>query len=221
MRQTRFQSVLNYFVAAQQPFSNLEKTVIHKNGHSIVLESSGSPVFECQGVLQGYRGISRDITERKKADSEIRSSLEKEKELNELKSRFVSMVSHEFRTPLSTILLYTELLEHYHHKWDEEQKRQYFLRIQTAIKNMTNLLNDVLIIGKAEIGKQQFSPTFLNIDVFCRDLVSEMQLTAGSQQTIMLQSSSCFQQVYVDEQLLRQIFTNLLSNALNILPKEV
>ncbi|MBD1932099.1 MULTISPECIES: PAS domain S-box protein [Cyanophyceae] len=215
----RFQSVLNYFVSAQQPFSNLEKTVIHKNGHSIVLESSGSPVFESQGVLQGYRGISRDITERKKADSEIRSSLEKEKELNELKSRFVSMVSHEFRTPLSTILLYTELLEHYHHKWDEEQKRQYFLRIQTAIKNMTNLLNDVLIIGKSEIGKLEFSPIFLNIDVFCRNLVSEMQLTAGSQQTIMLQSSSCFQKVYVDEQLLRQIFTNLLSNALKYSPQ--
>lgn len=216
----RFKSVLSYFVSKQKPFSNLEKTLIHKNGHSVVLESSGSPVFESQGILLGgYRGIVRDITERKKAESEIRKALEKEKELNELKSRFVSMVSHEFRTPLSTILLYTELLEHYHHKWDEEQKRQYFIRIQTAIKNMTNLLDDVLIIGKTHVGKLEFSPTFLDIDAFCRDLVSEMQLTAGSKHAIIFQSSSCCQQTYLDEKLLRQIFTNLLSNALKYSPQ--
>ncbi len=124
--------------------------------------------------------IVRDITERKRAEVDIRSALEKEKELGELKSGFVTMTSHEFRTPLATILSSTELLEHYSHKWSEEKKLTHFQRIQVSVKHMTNLLNDVLLIGKAEAGKLEFNPTLLNITKFCCELVEDMELTASN-----------------------------------------
>ena len=210
----QFAEVIGFFVSTRQPFTRLEKTLIHKKGHAVILESSGSPVFTAQGMLQGYRGIARDITERKKAESEIHKALEKEKELIELKSRFISMVSHEFRTPLSTILLYAELLEHYSHKSDEAQKGEYFQRIRTAVKNMTQLLENVLIIGKAEAGKIKFNPQVLDLNAFCQNLVNEMQLSAGSEQTIAVVTPSCCAPANLDEKLLWQILTNLLSNAL-------
>ena len=102
--------------------------------------------------------IVRDITERKRAETEMQSALAKEKELSELKSRFVNMTSHEFRTPLTTILFSAELIQKYGHKWTQEKKEQHLWRIQTSVNRMTQLLNDVLTIGQAEANKLEFSP---------------------------------------------------------------
>jgi signal transduction histidine kinase len=162
--------------------------------------------------------IVRDITERKRAEEDIRKALEKEKELGELKSRFVTMASHEFRTPLATILSSTELLEHYSHKWGEEKKLKHLQRIQAAVKHMTELLNDVLVIGKAEAGKLEFQPTPLELAQFCRELVEEMQLPAGSH-TIAFRTQGQCTTACMDEKLLRHILSNLLSNAIKYSPQ--
>jgi len=162
--------------------------------------------------------IVRDITERKRAEADIYNALEKEKELGELKSRFVTMASHEFRTPLATILSSTELLEHYSHKWGEEKKLNHLQRIQAAVKHMTELLNDVLVIGKAEAGKLEFQPTPLDLAQFCRKLVEEMQLTAGTH-TIAFRTLGLCTTACMDEKLLRHILSNLLSNAIKYSPQ--
>ncbi len=161
--------------------------------------------------------IVRDITERKQAEADIRHALEKEKELHELKSRFVSMTSHEFRTPLTTILSSAELLQDYGSIWSEEKKLKHLQRIQIAVKHMTGLLNDVLLIGKAEAGKLEFNPTPLNLVQFCRELVEEMQLAAQNH-TIVLRTAGKCANACMDEKLLRHIFTNLLSNAIKYSP---
>ncbi|MBW4574024.1 MAG: PAS domain S-box protein [Aphanothece sp. CMT-3BRIN-NPC111] len=223
----RVATVLEHFTSKQERFTNLETTLIHHNTNLVVLEISGSPVFDSQGVLQGYRGIARDITERKRVEREIRKALTKEKELSELKSRFVSMTSHEFRTPLTTILSSAELLEHYRHKWSDEKKLGYLHRIQAAVQQMTKLLDDVLIIGKAEAGKLNFNPVPLDLEKFCRDLVEELQLHEGKHHTIrfVTQGSSTSEieseelprspiLFCLDEKLLRHILNNLLSNAI-------
>ena len=124
------------------------------------------------------------MIQRKQAEGEIRKALEKEKELTELKSRFISMTSHEFRTPLTTIQSSSELLENYSHKWTEEKKLTHLHRIKVSVKHMTKLLNDVLIIGKVEAGKLQFNPVPLDIENFCRNLVEELELNDNKQHTI-------------------------------------
>lgn len=127
------------------------------------------------------------MIQRKQAEGEIRKALEKEKELTELKSRFISMTSHEFRTPLTTIQSSAELLENYSHRWTEEKKLSHLLRIQTSVEHMTTLLNDVLILGKAEAGKLEFNPAPLDLENFCRNLVEELQLNDTDQHTIRFQ----------------------------------
>ena len=176
--------------------------------------------------------IVRDISERKQAEADIRQNLEREKKLNELKSRFVTMASHEFRTPLASILSSAELLEHYSHKWSEEKKLSHLYRIQNSVKHMTGLLNDVLLLGKADAGKFKLNPSQFNLSQFCQELVAEIQLTTTTHQIrFQIEHSSPasgYEQqpdrnecdlVCMDEKLLRHILTNLLSNAVKYSPE--
>jgi PAS domain S-box-containing protein len=168
--------------------------------------------------------LEKEIATRKQVEASIRAALEKEKELGLLKSRFVTMTSHEFRTPLTTILSSSELLERYSHKWSEDKKLSHLKRIQVGVKQMTDLLNDVLLIGKAEAGKLEFNPTSLDLVQFCRDLVEEMELTSISHKITFRTQAFCTNSQCVtacmDEKLLRHILSNLLSNAIKYSPQD-
>lgn len=154
-----------------------------------------------------------DITERKQAEVEVRQALEQEKELGEVRARLISMVSHEFRTPLNLILFSATLLRRQSHQWSEEKKRQYLERIQTAVEQLTQLMDEVLIIGRAEAGKLTFEPRVLDLNQFCYDLVAEVQLSDNNQHIITFMSQGDRSTAWVDEKLLQPILTNLLSNA--------
>ncbi|NCJ05078.1 PAS domain S-box protein [Synechococcales cyanobacterium C] len=162
--------------------------------------------------------ILRDITERKRAEADVRNALEKEKELNEMKSRFVTMTSHEFRTPLATILSSSELLEHYGHKWGDEKKAHHLHQIQTSVKHMTSMLDDVLLISKSEAGKLGFSPVSMHLTQFFAEIVEELQITTSCHQ-ICLQVHDLCEPVAADPKLLRQILNNLLFNAIKYSPQ--
>lgn len=154
-----------------------------------------------------------------RAETEIRKALEKEKELNELKSRFVSMISHEFRTPLATTLFSADLLESYSAKWPEEKRLTHIHRIQSAVYRMTELLDAVLLVGKAEAGKLEFNPEPMNLEAFCQEIVEDLQLTDDKQHTLNFVSQGLCTQIYLDEKLLRHILSNLLSNAIKYSPQ--
>lgn len=162
--------------------------------------------------------IVRDVTERKQAEEDIRQAIEQEKKLSELKSRFVTMASHEFRTPLTSIMSSSELLEHYSSKWNEAKKLTHLHRIQSSVKHMTSLLNDVLLLGKADAGKLKLQLNQIELFKFCQELVEEMQLTSKTHQIAF--EAECNQQftVCLDEKLLRHIINNLLSNAIKYSP---
>lgn len=169
-----------------------------------------------QALLAINEQLQHELLERQQAqqaEAETRTALEKEKELSELKSRFISMASHEFRTPLTTILTSTELLETYYHKWTPEKKQKHFSRIKAAIQRMVQLLEEVLLIGKAEAGKLFLNPAPLNLYQFCNELVDEVQSSGGNQQKIDYVVRGTQQLAYMDEKLLRHILYNLLSNA--------
>ena len=143
----------------------------------------------------------------------------RETELAKMKSKFVTMVSHEFRTPMSTILLSSGLLETYSHQWSEERKKTHFQRIKSAINRLTELLDEVLLIGKAEAGKLKFKPAPLNLEAFCRTLVEEWKNYVGNR-LIRFNYYGNIPTIEMDAELLQQIFSHLLSNAFKYSPVE-
>jgi len=176
------------------------------------------PIHNAQGEVYRMAGIAEDVTDRKQAEEELRRAMAHEKELNELKTRFISMASHDFRTPLAAILSSTDLLEHYGDRLTDERKHQHLQQIQASVKHMTGLLEDVLTIGRADAGKIEFQPAPLDVREFCCHLVEELQLSAGTRHTLRLMIEGAAWPAALDVKLLRQILTNLLSNAIKYSP---
>ncbi len=170
------------------------------------------------GNYCGHLWMYSDITERKRSEAELRQALIKEKELGELKSRFVTNTSHEFRTPLTTILSSSELLEYYRHRWSEEKQLTHLHRIQKSVKQMIQLLNDILIIGRAEAGKMYCQPKAVNLEPFCQELAQELQLYSKNGHIVAFKYQGKRRSVALDEKLLRHIFTNLIANAIKYSP---
>jgi signal transduction histidine kinase len=164
--------------------------------------------------------VAIEITERKRAEIETQNALEKVKELSELKSRFIFMVSHEFRTPLTSIFTASELLEHYGHKWSQEKVLQYLKQIQESVQRMNGLLEDVLLIGAGEVGKLKLQPTDLDIVDFCQHLIEEVQLSRQNRHFFNFAHDTQTRRVMIDAKLLRHILTNLLSNSIKYSPEE-
>ncbi|NHC36973.1 ATP-binding protein [Scytonema millei] len=205
-------------VMAGKQISEIETAFVTKHGEKIWVAGSINCKF-INGQPIATRGIFRNITERKLAEAEMIYALEKEKQLVELKSRFITTASHEFRTPLTTILMSAKLLEQFGDRASEDKKRLYLDRIQIATKRMTQLLDDILLIGKAEAEKLEFNPTPVLLEKFCHDLVEEMQMSASNKHSIIFTSQAQQISANVDEKLLRYILSNLLSNAIKYSPK--
>ncbi len=152
--------------------------------------------------------------------STSRAELERTKELSELKLRFFSMASHEFRTPLSTILVSIESLEANSNELSEEQKSKNLQRIHSATKRMTQLLSDILTLTRAEAGKLEFAPELFNLEKFCYQVTEDIQLGIRTERQISFTSYGNCTKAYLDKKLLSSILTNLLSNAINYSPSD-
>jgi signal transduction histidine kinase len=147
------------------------------------------------------------------AQVEIRKALQKEKELHELKSRFVTIASHEFRTPLSTVLSSASLIGKYKTTEDDEKRQKHVERIKSAVSNLTTILNDFLSISRIEEGKIYNVPTTFDLKEFTAEIVDEMQGLVKIGQKIHYTHSGSETIVTLDKQLLKNIILNLLSNA--------
>lgn len=158
--------------------------------------------------------LHEEINIRKDAEKKARIALEAEKELNELKSRFVSMASHEFRTPLSTILTSVSLISQYTAKEDENKRDKHINRIRSSVRNLTSILNDFLSLDKLEQGKVEMNVVKFNIVELCEEIVEEMQAAAKKEQVIIYSHSGKEKTFIADMQLLKNIIINLFSNAI-------
>lgn len=164
-----------------------------------------------------------DITERKQAEEEIRMALEKQKELNMLKSRFVSMTSHEFRTPLAAILSSAELLRHYSDRLPAEEKLELYDSIEASIGRMTQMLDNILIIGRADADKLEFNPAPTKLSNLIEALATEVRAAIKSNgselPTLEVSVVAESDTLLLDEKLLRHVLGNLLSNAFKYSPQ--
>jgi signal transduction histidine kinase/sensor domain CHASE-containing protein len=142
------------------------------------------------------------------------AELERTKELSELKLRLFSMASHEFRTPLSTILISAQSLETHDLENGLEQSQKISRRIQSAAKRMNQLLADILTLSRAEAGKLEFDPEIINLKQFCHQLIEEIENSLEVPRQITFIVVDDLNPVFLDKKLLRSIVTNLLSNAI-------
>jgi PAS domain S-box-containing protein len=211
-----------YLDTARQPdlqTYDIQYRIVRLDGEIRWIRDRAFHIYNDQGELYRLAGIASDITQTKQAEAEVLRALAQEKELNELKSRFITTASHEFRTPLTTILGSTELLEAASHKWTDEKKQKHYGQIKAAVQYMTQLLEDILTFSKAEVGKLPFNPTIVDAKALCLGLVEELQALAKTQQKIIFTDRGNCCTASLDEKLLRQILTNLLSNALKYSPE--
>lgn len=169
-------------------------------------------------VAQRTLFLEETILELNKTKDELDAALSKEKELNELKSRFVSMASHEFRTPLATMLSSLSLVKKYTEPEDAEKKDKHIKRIESSIRNLTELLNDFLSIGKLEEGKVHTSSESFNLKVFVAEVISEMRSITKAEQKITYRHTG-EETIVLDKKVLKNILHNLCSNAIKFSPE--
>lgn len=155
-----------------------------------------------------------DITVQKEAEADILKLLVKEKELHDLKTNFISMISHEFRTPLTTILSYAQLLKKYRQQWSDEQHELYLDNIEIGVKRMTNLLNDALLIGQSQSGFLMFNPQECDVNKLVEDVIHDLIASYDFKREIQYSVDMIQKNVVIDEKLMRQVLYNLVSNSL-------
>ena len=154
-----------------------------------------------------------------RVEAELLVAVQREKELSEMKSKFVATASHEFRTPLATMLSSAELLEHYSESLSPPEKLNLLRTIQSVAKRMSELIDDVLTLGRAESGVLKLNPGRMDLSELCRKIASEFRIAQGKQHVISVDDRFDRADVQMDERLLRHILNNLLSNAVKYSPQ--
>jgi PAS domain S-box-containing protein len=156
--------------------------------------------------------LEEEVRERKRAEEDVRVAFEKERELNELKSKFVSIASHEFRTPLSAVLSSASLIHQYKEKGELEKVSKHVGRIKSSVIHLTSILNDFLSLGKLEEGKIEVNPETVVVLDFLNEIREELFETLKPGQDILINSKHDLRMT-IDVRIFRNIMFNLISNA--------
>ncbi len=205
--------------------SNFELPFVSKSGKNLVILMSISPRMDNDKNIKGAICVGQDISEVilyrhglekmvEERTRELNEALKKEKELVEMKNKFVSIASHEFRTPISTISFAAESIRNYFHQLTAEEIQRKLIKIEDQASHMTNLLEDILTLGKSEAGKIKVKRISLDLKEFIDSLIEEVRSTVKEKREINFTFSCASSKVSVDDKLLRNVVNNLLTNAL-------
>jgi PAS domain S-box-containing protein len=170
------------------------------------------------GGRRVMQAVVLDLTERKRAETELQNALEKERELSQLKSDFVSLVSHEFRTPLEIIMSSADNLQRYHDRLAAEKREQLLSTIHKSVRRMAGMMEEVLVLGRLETERMTFKPAAFDLRAFCQRVCDEIESAKTKRCPIRLQMNGSPEQAIGDESVLRHILSNLLSNAVKYSP---
>ena len=204
------------------PRLQVEEQMTRVDGSTIWVLTNKSPLRDSSGAIIGLIGGNVDITELKRTEAALERALEEQKQLVDLKSRFISMASHDFRTPLSVILSSSDLLKMQitrqfgADQLEPLQKR--FGRIDESVQQITNLLDDVLTVNRSDTGNVEIHPEWVELKSFCASILEEIQVAASAEHVIRSAFVGTATSIRSDRQLLRQILVNLLSNAVKYSP---
>ncbi|MEO1806112.1 MAG: ATP-binding protein [Bacteroidota bacterium] len=180
-----------------------------------------------EALAMAVKDLERQIAENqkkeqalRKSQEELRVALTKEQQLNEMKSRFVSMASHEFRTPLATILSSISLIDKYELAEHADRRKKHIERIKSNVQALTTILNDFLSISKLEEGKVSSHEGIVNLKDNLQEVLEEMQTQTKKGQQIKLEYQADQDIVFLDGQIMRNVLNNLLSNAIKYSPED-
>jgi PAS domain S-box-containing protein len=202
--------------------NSVEIQLVSKQGNLVDVEVAQTVIVNESNEVFVVASVN-NITERKNAEAEIRRALEQERELSAMQSRFVVMVSHEFRTPLTTIRASAQLLERNRGKWTAEKQQSYFEDIDDSVNAMTELLEDVLSWGKGIAKRVPFEPKPTKIGELLDSILDGFRVVEIHNNRIdacLPDPETLSKVAVIDGKLIRQILTNLLSNALKYSPLE-
>jgi signal transduction histidine kinase len=169
--------------------------------------------------------VTRDISQRKQVESmlleqeRLRYELQKEQELNEVKSNLMRTISHEFRTPLSLIVTATDLLDRYIDHLDVEQRRERFKAIRVQVKRLSDMLDDITFVVQGTLHHMMAHPAHIKLEAYCRSIVDEIQLSIGKDHHIVFTTDGQLGTGIADKALIIRILSNLLSNAVKYSPE--
>jgi PAS domain S-box-containing protein len=197
--------------------STIDFLLTRRDGKVIYAEARAYQI-----VIQGQELMLvaiRDVTERRQAEIELRQAFDKQSELYELKSRFISMTSHEFRTPLATILAASDVLKRYRDKLTLEQYFQRLDKIQAQVRHLTLMLDDVSILGRIQTNNLEYRPAVVDLVTLFKDIVDEIEIVNEETHKIKFISDLVTLSAYIDQKLIRQTLTNLLNNAIKYSPQ--
>ncbi len=171
-----------------------------------------------QEVVSRTKALVETLKNLEESKQELEVSLSKERELGELKSRFVSMASHEFRTPLSTILSAATLIEKYPHAEDQERREKHIKRIKAAVGNLTDILEEFLSVGRLEEGKIEIRNVSFDLPDLIHEIIYDFKSMLKNGQQVKYNHDG-IDDIVLDKSLLRKIIINLCSNATKFSPE--
>jgi len=226
----------------QENVEHYENQILTKNGTTRMIQWYNRLVLDEQGIPLATISSGIDVTERKKAEQDLKNlnltlekkvaertqellesenklkdALKKEQDLGELKSRFVAMASHEFRTPLTAIYSSADLIGRYQEKEQQPKRDKHLKRITSAVKNLTGILNDFLSLEKLESNKVRYEPRSITLDEFLDEILEDLKLITKQNQSIQIEKTGTLV-IQTDPHLLKNILFNLLSNAIKYSP---
>lgn len=164
--------------------------------------------------------LKNEITEREMAENELRRLFNKERELNNLKTKFVSMVSHEFRTPLTIIRSSAQMLEKFRDNLNKQEIANFYKKIMHSVDNMADLIENVIFIGKSESNGMKLNHSYVDIITFCEQIIVDIKMSYDPNREVLFNYKGDYHKIFTDEKLLRLILYNLLSNAFKYSTKE-
>jgi PAS domain S-box-containing protein len=197
-----------------------EEVAVDRDGMTHYFDFTVEPLRDATGAIIGITAATFDISEQKHAQYEavqnerLRVEVEKNRKLVQMKQDFITMVSHEFRTPLTIIHSSKDLLQHYHTRMSEAHRDEHLVRIGVQVHKMVEMLDNILLLSSASAGMLEFQPKLLNVRVFCRSVFDEFTSRhAGKFELSFTCADACDTTIAIDERLLRPALLNLLANA--------